>query len=258
MGDVKTLTVALALLLFGVTVPAQADTPDPVNIGHRGGRPENTLTGFRVGVAGGAKVLETDVQWSKDGRMFLLHDDTLTRTTNCTGTVITKTAATLRRCLTDADHQPLPYFDDLLDYARAAGVGVDAELKLPGLTVAQAQTYVDHIAARGMKGQVTATSFYTSNLNRVRSAVGDEGIARGIIDYDRPHTAAEAAERGTVIAANLDHTDADRVKAAHAAGVRVWVWTVTTDAGYAKAKAIGADGIITNDPAGLTGWEATH
>ena len=253
---------AAAALVSPTLAHADVSAPDPIVIGHRGvkmpGTPENTLTAFRASVAGGATVLETDVQWTKDRKMVLLHDETLTRTTNCTGKVEDKTLTSIRKCKTDIDGKPVATFDELLTYADGANVDVDAELKLPGLTVAEAQTYVDLIAKHGVLDHVIATSFYTSNLNRLKSASGDSRIRRGIIDFDHPHTAQEAAERGSIVAPNLDHTDAARVAEAHAAGLLVYVWTLRTDAEYARAKSLGVDGIITDDPAGLTKWLATH
>uniref|UniRef100_A0A0G4HRN6 GP-PDE domain-containing protein n=1 Tax=Chromera velia CCMP2878 TaxID=1169474 RepID=A0A0G4HRN6_9ALVE len=60
--------------------------PRPKVVGHRGAptkRPENTLSSFSAAVASpGCWGLETDVHFSKDGVPFLLHDDTLRRTTD--------------------------------------------------------------------------------------------------------------------------------------------------------------------------------
>jgi len=52
-------------------------------VGHRGlsdEAPENTLAAIRLAFAHGAEGVEFDVQRSKDGELFLLHDDTLRRT----------------------------------------------------------------------------------------------------------------------------------------------------------------------------------
>ena len=52
--------------------------------GHRGARglaPENTLAAFERALEIGVTTLETDVQLSKDGVPFILHDATLDRTT---------------------------------------------------------------------------------------------------------------------------------------------------------------------------------
>lgn len=59
-------------------------------LGHRGApfaAPENTLAAFRRALAAGADGIEADVQRSADGRLLLLHDDTVERTTDGAGRV---------------------------------------------------------------------------------------------------------------------------------------------------------------------------
>ncbi len=59
--------------------------PYPKIVAHRGGgklAPENTLAGIDVAANLGHKMIEFDVKLSQDGEIFLLHDDTLDRTSN--------------------------------------------------------------------------------------------------------------------------------------------------------------------------------
>ncbi len=49
--------------------------------------PENTLAGLRAAAALGARAVEFDVMLSADGTPFLVHDETLERTTNGVGRV---------------------------------------------------------------------------------------------------------------------------------------------------------------------------
>lgn len=59
--------------------------PYPVIVAHRGGgalAPENTLAAIDVGAHYGHKMIEFDAKLSQDGQIFLLHDDTLERTSN--------------------------------------------------------------------------------------------------------------------------------------------------------------------------------
>ena len=59
--------------------------PWPLWIAHRGAgklAPENTLAAFRLGAGFGFRAFECDVKLSRDGEAFLLHDDTLDRTTS--------------------------------------------------------------------------------------------------------------------------------------------------------------------------------
>lgn len=56
-----------------------------MNIAHRGARavcPENTILAAGMGLAYGAHMWELDVSMTKDGKLVVMHDDTLARTTN--------------------------------------------------------------------------------------------------------------------------------------------------------------------------------
>src|SRR5689334_17447028 len=80
------------LVLTGLWVPfplRAGERPAPLPVGHRGmvqSYPENTLPGFEACLK--AEVgFELDVRRTKDGRLVVLHDGTLDRTTNGTGKV---------------------------------------------------------------------------------------------------------------------------------------------------------------------------
>ena len=73
----------------------------PVVSAHRGGAayaPENTLPAFRNAVRLGVDQLEMDTQLTADNQLVILHDDTLDRTTQCSGAVNAKTLAEVERC----------------------------------------------------------------------------------------------------------------------------------------------------------------
>jgi glycerophosphoryl diester phosphodiesterase len=82
------LFLIVILLPFIFTPPnvLSGDLPDkPIIISHRGGgfyAPENTIEAMQYAVDQGITYLEVDVQVSNDGQLFLLHDDTLKRTTD--------------------------------------------------------------------------------------------------------------------------------------------------------------------------------
>lgn len=58
----------------------------PVVAGHRGdpSMGENTVTSAKNAVTLGADAIEFDIRLTKDGQAVVMHDETLTRTTNCT------------------------------------------------------------------------------------------------------------------------------------------------------------------------------
>jgi glycerophosphoryl diester phosphodiesterase len=61
-----------------------------VAVAHRGASahaPENTMEAFRLAVEMGADAIELDVHRSRDGKLVVIHDDTLDRTTDGTGSI---------------------------------------------------------------------------------------------------------------------------------------------------------------------------
>src|SRR3954471_1938214 len=98
------------------------DARGTLMLGHRGAmaaEPENTLRAFRRAIDLGADGIECDVQRTADGELVLIHDDTVERTTNGTGTVGELTYATLA-ALDAGGGERIPRLVDLLAYANEA------------------------------------------------------------------------------------------------------------------------------------------
>ncbi len=94
-------------------------------IGHRGAAayaPENTIASFDKALSLGAQAIEFDVMCSADGEPFIIHDDSLKRTTNGKGQVGLVEANYLHEL--DAGSwfskaykgEPLPHFKDALKW----------------------------------------------------------------------------------------------------------------------------------------------
>src|SRR5689334_25283740 len=106
-------------LMLGVVTLLAAAPPVQAAIdvqGHRGGpyregvpvAPENTMPAFRRATDDGF-VLEADAKLTKDRVPLVIHDDTLDRTTTCTGPVSALTAAEVAaRCRADVLGVPEP------------------------------------------------------------------------------------------------------------------------------------------------------
>ena len=112
---------ALALLVLATVAaapawsgaPVEADNPwlerRILNIAHQGGEieaPSNTLFAFKTAMIKGSDVLELDVHATSDGKLVVLHDATVDRTTNGTGRVDQMTLAEIKTL--DAAHWFVP------------------------------------------------------------------------------------------------------------------------------------------------------
>jgi glycerophosphoryl diester phosphodiesterase len=108
MGSARhVLSLALAVVLAlpaAASAHLVADNPwldrQPLNIAHQGGEieaPSDTLHAFKTAKRKGADMLETDVHLTADGRVVVLHDETVDRTTNGSGSVEQMTLAEVKR-----------------------------------------------------------------------------------------------------------------------------------------------------------------
>ena len=67
---------------------------------HRGASayaPENTIPAFRLAMEQGADGIELDVQLSKDGKLVVIHDEWVDRTSNGKGRVVDMTCQELKK-----------------------------------------------------------------------------------------------------------------------------------------------------------------
>lgn len=123
-GTLLTSLAATAVVAGGPGAAAAEGFPTdrPQVVGHRGGLDssgtENSLRALRAAFQSGADAVEFDVQWTRDAGAVLMHDATLNRTTNCSGTVTQLTYAQVRRCTLD-DGSRVPNLYEALQVVRA-------------------------------------------------------------------------------------------------------------------------------------------
>ncbi|HEY8583348.1 MAG TPA: glycerophosphodiester phosphodiesterase family protein, partial [Capillimicrobium sp.] len=97
---VAALSTILALALAAPADAQSAGNPwltdRFLNFAHQGGEdefPSATMYAFKEAMRAGADAIEIDVGYTSDGHLVVLHDNTLNRTTNGTGSVNDKTLA---------------------------------------------------------------------------------------------------------------------------------------------------------------------
>ncbi|RTL24207.1 MAG: glycerophosphodiester phosphodiesterase [Burkholderiales bacterium] len=231
--------------------------PYPLWLAHRGAgklAPENTLAAFRVGAGFGFRAFECDVKLSRDGEAFLLHDDTLERTTGGRGSPAGIDWADLATLDAGGWHsppfaaEPLPRFAQIAAFCQANACMLNVEIKpCPG-EEARTGTAVAHAAARLWAGALPPllSSFKPEALAAARDA--EPGLPRALLLDSLWEGWPEAAEALGVVAVITNWRWMDRalIQRLHAHGWRAMVYTVNDAAVAERLIADGIDGIITD------------
>jgi glycerophosphoryl diester phosphodiesterase len=229
------------------------DHPGPIPFAHRGGTAdglENTLFQFRRAVEAGYRYIETDVHATADGRLVAFHDSTLDRVTDGAGRIADLPWDEVRHARV-AGREPVPLFAELLDAFPGVrwNVDVKAERALrPLLALVERTASWDRVCvgsfsearvarAQRLAGPRLATSFGTRGVLGLRlRSYGMPAVPR------RTAVAAQVPE----IQSGVTVVDRRFVRAAHARGLQVHVWTVNEPARMHRLLDLGVDGIMTD------------
>lgn len=243
--------------------PALGDRP--VNFAHRGASasaPENTLAAFDEAISAGAEALELDARMTRDGKIAVIHDEAVNRTTDGTGAVRGMTLTELRAL--DAGYRfgeeyrglAVPTLEETLRRYPDTFVNVEikgkerdaAEGVLEDITDARAESRVLVVSedggvigrfrelsegriATGASRREVATFFLASKL-RVAWALDPA--------YDSLQIPPEY--KGLAIATPRF------IAAAHGRNIGVDVWTINEAREMERLLDLGADGIMTDRP----------
>jgi glycerophosphoryl diester phosphodiesterase len=108
-------------------LPTIAPNTQPFIIAHRGDTniaPENTMAAFRVAINNGAEYIEVDIRLTLDGVPVVIHDGSLDRTTNGTGSIKWHTYAEVQNLDAGSWFSPkftterVPTLEEVLNEAR--------------------------------------------------------------------------------------------------------------------------------------------
>ncbi|MHA7844891.1 glycerophosphodiester phosphodiesterase [Serratia sp. D1N4] len=213
--------------------------PYPHIAAHRGGgslAPENTLAAIDVGARHGHKMIEFDAKLAQDGQIFLLHDDTLDRTSNGWGVAGDLPWEKLEQL--DAGNwysaafkgERLPLLAEVAERCKQHGLMANIEIK-PTLGVEDETGREVALAARLLwQGQTDPllSSFSIEALAAAQSAVPE--LPRGLLLDEWDDHWRELTERLECVSIHLNHNvlTAERVNMLKDAGLRILVYTVNS------------------------------
>jgi glycerophosphoryl diester phosphodiesterase len=235
---------------------------------HRGASaelPENTLAAFERGLEAGADAIETDAHMTRDGHIVLSHDPTGERTAGVPLAIAEVSLAEVRTW--DAGHgflvgrerpfagrgHRVPTLEEILTSLPAVPVNLDVKQRQPGMIT----RLLELLRRHGAEERVRITSFDAATVRQVRRAgfQGRVGLARNdVLRLLLPPALGPRTARGDAIqiptsAFGINLARPDRLARWHELGLRVDYWVINEPATAVRLLALGADGIMTDDPA---------
>ena len=267
----KTRTLISAALGAAILLGCATETRRPANAtlktangplvqAHRGSRGEyddNAAGGFRWCLANGIRGFETDIRFTKDRHLVIMHDKRVERTTDGRGIVEEMTLEELRKCRLQACSEPVPTLEDVLRvFNRRGDIFVELEMKAYPSDFYTPETLEDYCraleaTARRMlsPGTYAFTCFNTNTLAAMRRVAPSAPI--GLITgqpLDDSHIATAKALGCCGVAPTGKKTTREMVDKAHAAGLTVCLWMCQNKADWDEFAAKGADRVTSDYP----------
>jgi len=245
--------------------------PRPRLFAHRGASgvaPENTIAAFRLGVEAGATHLEMDVHATRDGRIVVVHDPTLDRTTDVTGAVRELDWAAVKKADAGAHFVDpsggfpyaargirIPLLEEVLAVISEVPLNVEIKQSSPAI-VGEVVALLDRAGATRRVLLAAESQAIMSEIRRVYHGPtgfsADEvlefyqrSVESRMTGYRPPGAALQVPARheGVEVVTEKFVTDAHRL------GVEVHVWTVNEREEIRRLLRLDVDGIMSDLPA---------
>ena len=151
---------------------------------------ENSIAAIEAtGRAIPGAILEIDAALTRDGRLVLMHDETLERTSTGTGKVADQTFAQVRAARLEATNgcattEPPPTLREALDAAGRVGAIASVDLKPSdeAATIALAQAVIAEVRAAGAQDRVILITYSPETARAVADLAPEMMISAGLND----------------------------------------------------------------------------
>ena len=214
-------------------------------IGHRGAaglEPENTLRSVRRAIELGVDRVEIDVRISRDGRLVIMHDETVDRTTNGHGYVSELTFDELRS-LDAGMGEKIPTLEEILRFTMGKAK-LEIELKVPEA----AEPTIQLVEELNAEKDVIVISFIHELLERVHDL--NPNIKTGALFFEVPKDILQRALKvhASSIHVYYRNVNSELVKEAHRSGLEVAVWNPNRIEEMREMIDLGVDAIGSDRP----------
>jgi glycerophosphoryl diester phosphodiesterase len=255
--------LALAIILCGALIASAFGTWQYIGkfskeilveiTAHRGSSrraPENTLSALRQAIIEHADYAEIDVQTTKDGHVVLLHDGDLMRVAKDPRKLASLTLAELRQLDIGSWFAPafkderIATLEEAIDLARGR-IKLNIELKYNRPDPELGGRVVQIIRNKNFTADCVITSLEANELFKLKH--GAPELPTGMIVTAAIGDAVSLpVDFFSVDAVQVSH---DAISLAHRRGMAVHVWTVNDEASALQMIEMGADNLITDEPA---------
>ncbi|MDY3052650.1 MAG: glycerophosphodiester phosphodiesterase [Ndongobacter sp.] len=213
--------------------------------------PENTLLAFQKAVEAGCDGIELDVHFSRDHKLVIIHDDSLSRTIDAVGFVRHHTLRDLQNYTVkgayEGEPQKMLTLAEYLEWAKELPIVTNIELKndrfhYPGME----EAVVRMVQEYGVEDKVFLSSFRSESIELIKNRWPK--IRCGwLVDEIKDDTMERLQEiHADYLHPSLRLVTPQLVQCCHEAGYRLHVYTVNSDDDIEYMKELGVDGIFTN------------
>ena len=223
-------------------------------IAHRGGsleQLENSLSAFRHAWDLGYRYMETDMQASSDGVVYIFHDDRLERVSDGTGLFCHHTSAEIDKIRLH-NGEPIPKLADVLDALPEAIFNIDIK-RADGT-----KPLADFLSSHSQAHRIVAASFVGKRLRALKglvdraipvTAVQNDIIRIKLISWGLPLSPPDViAVQVPIQHYGIKIVTPAFVKQCQALGIKVHVWTIDDEDEMRWLIDIGVDGVMTDRP----------
>ena len=234
--------------------------PVPV-VAHRGfsyAAPENTLASTRLAIEAGSDGCECDVYRTADGKIVLMHDENLKRTTGIDGVITAFDYETLAKLdagswkSSDFKGEKIPTLDEFLAEFKGTDCRPVVEIKMEGIE----KPVVDAIKKAGLLDKTVVIAFSSNVVRKIREHEPNLSVAWL---YGKKHEGtpleladiltAEAKKCNTnILDLNHELISPELLKILRNRSFFVWAWTVDDPERMKTLLRWGIDSITTNRP----------
>ena len=224
--------------------------------GFSGAYPENTMLAFRKAIEAGADGIELDIHESSDGKLVIIHDESLIRTTGVDKLVSDLTLKELVRIKAaktkdDAFETPIPSFEEFCDFMASNGLFItNVEIKTNNTWYQDIERKaIDMVRSFGLQDRIIFSSFNWISVMRAKALAPD--IECGFLYDGQKHEklAFETKEAG-IQYMHPDYAllDDETVAECKRCNIGLNVWTINTEERMRQLMAWDVNTVITNYP----------